>query len=250
MRPVLFRWHGLRVHSYPAMLYVGLVLGVVAGGHAAGLEGLAQGRAVVALALLTIPALVGARLLFVAIHWRVYRREPRRIWRRSEGGAAMLGGLPLAVLASVPLLTTMHVPFAAFWDAATFTIVIGMVLARAGCLLNGCCGGRPTTGWLGLLLPDHHGVWRRRIPTQVLEAAWALLLLGGGVALWDHRPFPGAVFLTTVAAYALGRIVLEPTRELQDWLGRVNVQQMISVAFAALAMVGLLVAWLHAGRHV
>ncbi len=41
MRPILFQWRGLTVWSYPAMLYIGLVAGVVAGNvaaHAAGIE--------------------------------------------------------------------------------------------------------------------------------------------------------------------------------------------------------------------
>jgi phosphatidylglycerol:prolipoprotein diacylglycerol transferase len=247
MRPVLFRWHGHRIHSYPVMLYVGLVLGVAAGIRAARLEGLDAGRTCAALVLLTIPALVGARLLFVAIHWRLYRREPHRVWRRGEQGGAMLGGLPPALLASLPVLALLHVPFAAFWDAATFTLLVGMIVTRAGCLLNGCCGGRPTSGWFGMYLPDHRGVWRRRLPTQVLEAGWALLLLVSTIALWSRRPFAGAVFLIAVAAYAVGRVALEPTRDVQDRVGPVNVQQAISVAFASLATSGLLVAWLRAG---
>ena len=41
MRPILFQWHGYRVFSYPAMLYVGTVLGVLAGNrvvYSVGLE--------------------------------------------------------------------------------------------------------------------------------------------------------------------------------------------------------------------
>ena len=39
MRPVLFYWRGRPIWSYPAMLYIGLVFGVLAGNVAAHAEG-------------------------------------------------------------------------------------------------------------------------------------------------------------------------------------------------------------------
>ena len=56
-----------------------------------------RSRALTATLLLLPPALFGARLLFVIAHWPAYRQEPRRMWRASEGGAAMYGGLLVAV---------------------------------------------------------------------------------------------------------------------------------------------------------
>ena len=183
MRKVLFSWHGVPVYSYPAMLYLGLVAGVFSGVWVAQNFGMNADRFAVAMVILLVPALVGARLYFVFTRWDVYRREPRRIWRRSEGGMAMYGGLILAVPLSFPLLRAMDLPFAAFWDAATFTMLLGMAFTRVGCLLNGCCGGRPTATWFALDLPDDRGIWKRRYPTQLIEVAFALLLLTAALAL-------------------------------------------------------------------
>ena len=168
MRPILFRWRGRSVHSYHVLLYLGMVSAVVAGNHVARRAGLNPDGVTLAMLLLTIPALVGARLLFVSTHWESYRRERRRIWRRSDGGLSVYGGL-LAVLVSAPIVSSLNVPFAAFWDVAVFSILIGMVLGRFGCLLNGCCAGKPCERPGALRLPGEDGVWRRRIPTQILE---------------------------------------------------------------------------------
>src|SRR5271170_7708454 len=109
MRRVLFRWRGLTVWSYPAMLYLGLTCGVVASdiaAHAAGLDPL---RVYIATIVLIIPALIGARLLFVASEWNYYRRNPRRIWDRTQGGFMMYGAVPIMLVCSVPLLRALHV---------------------------------------------------------------------------------------------------------------------------------------------
>jgi len=244
LRQILLEWRGIRIHSYSVMLYLGLTFGMVAGDYAAHLVALPSARVLGAMLLLAIPGLLGARLLFVATHWTVYRREPQRIWRRREGGIAMLGGLVLAVAVSPPLLCAIDLPFGAFWDVAMFTMLIWLIFGRLGCVLHGCCSGRPSAGPFTLDLPDHRGVWRRRIPAQLLEAGWALVVLIVAVGLWKHVPFQGALFLSAVAAYGIGRCALQWTREEQDRLGMLNVQQAVCAALVALSLVGLLVLWL------
>jgi prolipoprotein diacylglyceryltransferase len=243
MRRVLFRWRGVAIYSYPAMLYLGIVAGLVAADAAAHVAGLSAPRVFVATLLLLIPALVGARLLFVLTHWPIYRREPGRIWRRAEGGAALYGGLPLMVLTSVPLLGVLHLPFAAFWDVATFPILVGMVFTRIGCMLNGCCAGHPSEAWFALRLPDHRGIWRRRVPTQLIEAAWGSVLLGGAIALWRHMPFAGALFLYALGGYAVGRLVFEPMREQQEHVARISLHSAISAALVFVSLLSFALAW-------
>jgi prolipoprotein diacylglyceryltransferase len=211
-RRYLFDRRGVDVPSYTAMLYFGCVAGVLAGAAVAGSAGLERSRFALTTIVLLIPALAGARLWFVLEHWSVYRREPRRIWRRSEAGAALHGGLPLSVVVSVPLLALVEIPFWRFWDAASYTMLIGLIFTRVGCLMNGCCAGRAAPGRLGVWLPDHDGVWQRRIPTPLLEAGWAALVVAGAALAHSSRPFAGAVFLGVLAAYGAGRLLLEPTR--------------------------------------
>jgi len=226
------------------MLYAGLVLGVGAGNDAAHRAGLDPARVFAATLLLLVPALIGARLSFVAGHWRFYRQHPRRIWRRSEGGAVMYGGLPLSLIASVPLLGTLGLPFGAFWDVATFTILVGMLFTRLGCLLNGCCAGRPSNSRWALYLSDHRGEWTQRIPTQLMEAGWALILLVGASIAWAHLSFAGALFLYLLGGYGLGRLALESCRARAQTTGSFTAQHGISAGLVAVAAVGLVIGWL------
>ena len=238
MRRVLFKLNNVSIYSYPVMLYLGLALALYAQTYAASRIQLSPSRTIVASLILVVPALVGARLLFVLAHWNIYRRQPQRIWRTAEGGLAMYGGFLLAVPFSIPLLAILGIPWAAFLDAVSFSLLIGMMVTRVGCFLNGCCSGRPTSSALAICLPDHNGVWRRRIPTQLLEAGWALIILIAGIMIWPMLVEPGALFLYTMGAYGAGRIVLESTRQEPDLVFGLPFNQILSAALAIAFLIG------------
>jgi prolipoprotein diacylglyceryltransferase len=243
MRPVLFKWRSITVWSYPAMLYIGLLSGVVVGNVAAHAAGLNALRVYIATMILIIPALAGARLLYVFAEWRLYRDNPRSIWDRNVGGYVMYGGLPLALVCSVPLLHVLHLGFAAFWDVAILTILVGMAFTRIGCLLNGCCGGRPSQSWFALQLPNREGVWAKRIPTQLLESSAALVLFLCALALRQSAPFPGALFLFVCLGYASVRLLLECLRDRPQKAGAFNVANVISLTIVLLAVSTLSIYW-------
>lgn len=218
-RPLL-RIGGFGLDGYTLMLYLGSVAGVLAGAAFAERTGLDPRSFALASVVLLIPALVGARLLFVFQHIDRFRDEPRGLWRRGEGGSSLYGGLVLAVLVSLPVLGLARLEFGQYWDAAAVSMLVGLVLTRIGCLLNGCCAGRPTSSRLGLTLPDLSGRWRRRYPTPLLEATWALVILGVALLVRSDAWPPGAFFAALVAAYAAGRLALEPTRAIDAPRGR------------------------------
>jgi phosphatidylglycerol:prolipoprotein diacylglycerol transferase len=239
MRRILFSWRGLNIYSYPAMLYAGLLAGVFVGAYAAQSAGMSGDRFAIAIVLLLIPALAGSRLYFILTRWDIYRHDPARIWRRSEGGMAMYGGFILVVPLSIPLLHALGLPFASFWDAAALTILLGMAFTRIGCFLNGCCSGRQSDAWFAIPLPDHNGVLQRRIPTQLMEMAFAMTLFAIALALRGHTPFSGAIFCFSVAGYGLGRWYLESLRD-DETGGRDKIAlQATSVLLVLAALAGL-----------
>ncbi len=93
-------------------------------------------------------------------------------------------------------------------------LMLGMVIGRYGCFFGGCCAGRPTASRWGLWSSDRR-VGVRRIPTQLLESAVALLIgVAALLALWLVEPRPaGVVFVGSIAAYTLGRQLLFPLRD-------------------------------------
>jgi prolipoprotein diacylglyceryltransferase len=242
MRRVLFRVGGAPIYSYPALLALGIVLGIQAELGAARAAGLDRRATLAATLILLVPAMLGARLLFLLGTGGLRRRRLVRALGRAQGGASMYGGLLLAAAASALVLPALGLPLGAFWDAATFALLVGMTVARVGCLLNGCCAGRPTRGPLGVWLRDLRGQRARRFPSQLLEAAWGCVLLAGAGLLSGRLPFAGGLFLCALGGYGAGRIVLEATRLEPDRLFGLPLQRLLSAALIVVS-IGAFASW-------
>ena len=217
------------------MLYVGFVLGVALGLFACGLD---AARFCAATLLLLVPALLGGRLWFLLGHPEIRSRS----WDLQSGGAGLYGGLILSFVLSWPVLRLLGLPFWRFWDGAAVVLLTGMTVTRVGCLMTGCCSGRETRGPLGVWLPDHTGTWLRRYPTQLLEMVWSAAILA--VGLWLHAPTDraGTLFFGAAAAYAIGRLWLEPLRAEAATGGRsTRFNLVFSVLLATAAAIGFAV---------
>jgi phosphatidylglycerol---prolipoprotein diacylglyceryl transferase len=132
---------------------------------------------------------------------------------------------------SVPLLALLHVSFASFWDAGAVGFLVASIFLRFGCLLNGCCCGRVTSGRFSLVVRDVAGVRERRIPNQLLDVGWVTGLLLAAFFLVGRIPFSGALFLLLLAGYAVGRFGLDFTRERVRMVGPLTVTQCFSAGF-------------------
>ncbi|OBA95198.1 hypothetical protein A5662_18950 [Mycobacteriaceae bacterium 1482268.1] len=221
-RRYLFRIERFRVSSYAVALYVGFVVGVWCGAAVAGLD---FGRFAAASLVLLIPALIGGRLWYALTH----RGSGR------SGGSGLYGGLVLSFAVSWPVVHVAGLDFWRYWDEAAVVLLVGMVCTRIGCLMTGCCSGRPTRGPFGVWLPDHTGTWRRRYPTQLLEALWAAAILAVGVALYSPSSPAGTLFLGAASAYGFGRVGLELLRDDAEILSRAT---RINLGFSLLLAVG------------
>jgi len=235
---------GKRFPFYATLLYVGLVSALVMADQLARASGIDPIRLVAAF-LVTIPVcLAGARALEVVLNWSHYRARPREILRLSNGGAAMYGALPPAVLISVPLARWLGISVGTFWDVALVSILAGMIPTRLGCLGAGCCAGRPTASRLGLSLRNLRGVRARRHPSQLYEALLGAALLAASLRLWGRLEFPGATALSICAGYGAGRFVLDELREERSpRVAGLGAYQWMSVALFVLGAGGLAARW-------
>jgi phosphatidylglycerol---prolipoprotein diacylglyceryl transferase len=235
------------ITGYTVMLYLGAVSGIVLGTRWAADHGLPPARVSTAMSLLLLPALAGARLLFVAMHGSYFRRRPRELFRRSQSGAAMYGGLLLVLPFSVPLLKLLRIDFWRFWDAGAVAMLVGMAFTKCGCFLNGCCGGRRARRIDVCHARRPERIFRmlervslRRVPLQLVEAGLAILVLFLSLRSAGGQRSSGVLFLSALAGYGLARWFIEPARETVDRVLGISVNRAISASLPVLAAAAFL----------
>jgi len=220
---------GVRLGAWPALVGAGTALALfIQSLHAQHLELPLQ--RLIPLSLVTcILGLLGAKTYYLATHPQE-RRSFLTPGMSIQGFvlaavAALLGGSLLLGLSPGPVL-----------DSAAPGLLLGMMVGRFGCLLGGCCAGRPTSSRWGVWSSDRSlGV--RRVPVQLLESS-----LAGGVgalALYGITVFGasagGLIFVAGVAAYTAGRQVLFPLRGIPRTTTYGPKVMMGSASFVALA---------------
>lgn len=169
------------------------------------------------------------------------------------GGLTYYGGFIGASLMAVWVLRRDRFPFWKAADMAGFAVPLGLGFGRMGCLLAGCCYGKPSESFLALSFPPRSPAseaefkahtlpsvtdWSHKVlPTQIFESAVCL-----GIAAFclfyvhGRKRYDGQVFASFLALYAIGRFLLEFLRDDDrggiSWL---STSQLIGVALVALA---------------
>jgi len=122
----------------------------------------------------------------------------------------------IAVLSGVALfLRLLHQPVLPYLDITVLGLGVFLACGRIGCLLVGCCHGRPCR-W-GITYHVHHAaagftpyyVGIPLFPVQALESLFALAIVAFGVCRVLLGSAPGSSFTWYVIAYGFGRFCFE-----------------------------------------
>jgi phosphatidylglycerol---prolipoprotein diacylglyceryl transferase len=244
MRPTLFHLgSGLPVHSYGFLIAVGMVLGVLAAVHRGRRVGIATGLTLDLTFYAIVFGLVGARLLYVFMHASDYARlcagtgAPRSFGRVMsdctaalhfwQGGLAFLGGGVLAAVVVLLFARKKGLPLGDVADLLAPSVSLAHVFGRLGCLMVGCCYGKPWAAGVHFV-PDSVAyteyLARQTLlagsastpglhPTQLYESLGELLIFLGLMLLWRRRKFPGMIALAYAFAYGILRFFIEIYRD-------------------------------------
>lgn len=227
MHPVLFTidvgGRVVAVQAYGLFLGLATVVAVIIALVMSFRGGLPKRRTAVTLAVALSGAFLGARLLNAALNLQFYSDAPGRLFRPGLSGFSLYGGLVTACALAVAGAGALRVPRGKLLDATVPAVAGGLILARVGCFLNGCCFGRPTALPWGVSFPKGSLAWAYDAaygslnlfggsstvhPTQLYEiggviAACALAMWYGGSE--PARP-PGTTFLAFAGLFSLVRL--------------------------------------------
>lgn len=216
--PRYFRIAGFWVNSYKVFLCVGLCVAILVSAGVAESSGIQPLRAGLASLAGAVAGMVGARLYFGATQFLAGMRWAnwRQFWNSRDGGWSVFGGLFGVFPVTWLICSVLSIPLGPYWDSLGPAILAGGPFVRLGCVFNGCCAGRETSGLWGVRLHDVRYSIKRRVPVQYLEIVWWLI---GGVLyllVWPRAFGAGSYVLAVCCWYGSGRFWLEPLREQPD----------------------------------
>ena len=170
-------------------------------------------------------AFIGAKLAYLAAEGWMDIGKPN-LWLRWATGKSVLGGL-LGGYAGVEWTKHLVAHRQSTGDAFALIMPVGLFLGRLGCLMHGCCQGRPDASGL-------------RWPAPQVEAGFQVVMLIVILVFYRRGLLRDRLFFLYLLSYGLFRFAHEFMRDTPKiWLG-LSGYQGISLAMALLGFFMLL----------
>jgi phosphatidylglycerol:prolipoprotein diacylglycerol transferase len=217
MHPILFEIGGWPVYSYGVLLALAYLAALQLAVVRARRRGIDSSRVMDLGIYLIIAALVGAKLMLVVVDFDYFASEPREILSLVRAGGVFYGGLIAALGVALWLVRKYELPMWTTADLFAPGIALGHVIGRFGCLLAGCCYGRPASVPWAVTFTDPAAAANVGTPlgiplhpTQLYDAGAELAILAVLLATEQKgHPFPGRTFWLYVLLYGVSRFVIE-----------------------------------------
>jgi phosphatidylglycerol:prolipoprotein diacylglycerol transferase len=175
--------------------------------------------------LVVLAAIVGAKLLLIINDYSWYAAHPRDIFSLAmmQAGGVFYGGVIAALIAAAYYMRKHHMPALRTCDTFAPGLALGHSIGRIGCFAAGCCYGKPTNHWWGVVFtnPIAHSIsgtplFTRIEPTQLFESAIEFVNFLILLALIRHKKFEGQVMGAYLFLYGVARFFIEYIRDDPD----------------------------------
>ena len=226
----LFSIGPLTVHGYGLMIGLGVVCALVVGDKRAKKAGL-DGEVIYSLGIVCVAAgMVGAKLLFCLLDFKSFIANPLSMLTGS--GFVVYGGIITGVLTGVLYCRIKKHVFIKYFDISVVSIALAQGFGRIGCFLAGCCYGRETHSFIGIMFHNSdvapNGI--ELIPTQIISSLGDFAIAFALMWFARKKPRDGAVSALYCILYSIGRFFIEFLRnDYRGSIGFMSTSQFISV---------------------
>ncbi len=151
-----------------------------------------------------------------------------QFWR---GGLVYYGGFIGALIASFFFLRRRNVKIFKMADLVSPALALGLSIGRVGCYLAGCCFGKHTNSFLGIVFPHNSPAHKKHLelypdimdhryhalpvfPTQLFEAIAVMLIFFYLLFYLRKRvKYTGQMFIQFMVLYSIVRFIIEFFRD-------------------------------------
>lgn len=171
MHPLICQIGPVSIYSYGLMLAIAVVICGYLFARDMALLGVSRDLAFDFVFWVVFFGILGARVFFVFLNISYFVDHLVEIIMVQQGGLSWQGGLVAGSVTAVVYVRRKKLPLLKMLDVAAPYAALGQAIGRIGCLLNGCCYGRPVS-W-GMYFSVHHD---RLHPTQIYMTLGLLAL--------------------------------------------------------------------------
>lgn len=221
LHSVLFKIGPVAVRTYGFLLALAFILGIWFSAKRAKKQGMDINWLPDLSLIVLITSILGSRFFYVIRHLEEFEGHPwdmiNPIQSSGEigiGGLSMFGGLILAIFSSIVYLRIKKLNVQKIADIVAPSIMLGLGVARLGCFLNGCCFGKPTQSFLGVIFPPDSPAGyffpdTCLFPIQLVASLKGFLIFGILLFVEKFKTFDGFTFWLMLALYSAGRFTLD-----------------------------------------
>lgn len=180
----------------------------------------------------------GSRILYYIVEIPHIIEDPSILWN-FKNGYVVYGGVIGGILTSCIYCKVKKEAFVPYFDLVMPSVSLAQGFGRIGCLFAGCCYGRETDAWYGIVFHNSkqapNGV--KLIPTQIISSVGDFIFCG--ILLWyaSKEPKHGRVASMYLVLYGVGRFAVEFLRnDYRGSVGALSTSQFISLGIIAIGI--------------
>lgn len=243
MYPVLFHVGSIAIYSFGLFLAIGIVLGGLVVAFLSRKAHLSAHGLFDNVLFCIFGGVIGARLAYVVTYPQFFR-PPLGSWTAAlalwQGGLLFYGSVIGGLVAAWFVFRAEQRGLWRWLDLLFAGAMIGIAFGQIGCFFGGCAVGVESTARVAL---------QHRIPTQLFESGWALLLAIAAFAVYRkhfHDRRPGMIFLLGMIFYFAGRLIIDAFRPMTVSFHQISGLVIADAVLLALCIVATL---LQTTRH-
>lgn len=233
---------GVTIHGYGLMIGLGVMAALLLGDYRAKKFGLNGDHIYGMTFSAVILGFVAARILFIITEWENFLANPMRYL--SGAGFVVYGGIIGGALTIYGFCKLKKIDMLSYLDLMVPSVALAQGFGRVGCFLAGCCYGRETDSWCGVVFTNSdfapNGV--KLLPTQLFMAAGDLVIMAALLWYVKKRPMRGRTSMLYLILYSVGRFIIEFLRnDDRGTVGMLSTSQFIAIFTFIVGVIGFTV---------
>lgn len=240
----LFTIGPLTIHGYGLMIALGIAAAYSVAVYRAKRQHL-EGDHIASLVIwCLVGGIAGAKILYWMTQLSSIAKDPAILLNFTDG-FVVYGGIIGGILAGYLYCRKAKLPFMQYFDLIIPSVALAQGFGRIGCFFAGCCYGRETSGWFGVVFPENSFapggvplIPTQLIPTQLISSGLDFLLFFALVLFSRVKKVHGQVAALYLLLYSAGRFVLEFYRGdiIRGNVGVLSTSQFIAMILFAISI--------------